>query len=494
MVPEIRVHTKNDAAVRGGGEYVLYWMIASRRTRWNFAMDRAVEWATELDKPILVLEALRSDYPWASDRFHRFILDGMRDNEAALEGSGIGYYPYVEPEKGAGKGLLASLAERAAVVVTDEFPCFFLPNMVEKAAGLLDVKLEAVDSNGLLPLAAAGRAFHRAFDFRRFLQRELPNHLGDFPRQSARQGRIPAPFQGVDPAISQRWARASADLLDRSAPLNELPIDHSVAPVAESGGYEAAQRTLRRFLDDRLDRYGDERNDPDADVASELSGYLHFGHISSHQILDAVARRQDWSPWKLSDETGGRRRGWWNLDESVESFLDELVTWREVGYNFCFNRPDYAEFDSLPNWARETLEEHRSDPRPQTYSLEQFERADTHDEIWNAAQNELRSRGRIHNYLRMLWGKKVLHWSRSPREALDVMIELNNRYAIDGRNPNSYSGIFWVLGRFDRAWGPEREIFGKVRYMSSKNTRRKLKLGGYLDRWGAQLDLGSSSR
>ncbi len=491
MVPEIRIHAKNGAAIRGDREYVLYWMIASRRTRWNFAMDRAAEWAAELGKPLLVLEALRSDYPWASDRLHRFVIDGMRDNEEALAGSGIGYYPYVEPEEGAGKGLLVALAAKAAVVVTDQFPCFFLPRMVEKAAGQLDVKLEAVDSNGLLPLAAAERAFHRAFDFRRFLQRELPNHLMDFPRQSVRQGRGTAPFPGVDPTVAKRWARASGDLLNGGRRLEELPIDHGVAPVAERGGYEAAQRVLRRFLDDRLDRYGTERNDPDAEAASELSAYLHFGHISSHQVLDAIARREEWSPWRLADDTSGKRRGWWGLDESVESFLDELVTWREVGYNFSLHRPDYAELASLPNWARTTLDEHRSDPRPEIYSLEQFENAATHDEIWNAAQNELRARGRIHNYLRMLWGKKILHWSRSPQEALDIMIELNNKYAIDGRNPNSYSGIFWVLGRFDRAWGPEREVFGKVRYMSSKNTRRKLKLDGYLDRWGAQLSLGT---
>jgi deoxyribodipyrimidine photo-lyase len=160
------------------------------------------------------------------------------------------------------------------------------------------------------------------------------------------------------------------------------------------------------------------------------------------------------------------------------------VTWREIGYNFCFHRPDYAELGSLPDWARKTLDEHRSDERPEVYGLADFEEAATHDQIWNAAQNELRARGRIHNYLRMLWGKKILHWSRTPEEALDIMIELNNKYAIDGRNPNSYSGIFWVLGRFDRAWGPEREVFGKVRYMSSKNTRRKLRLDSYLDRWG----------
>jgi deoxyribodipyrimidine photo-lyase len=485
VVPKIRIFQKNGAEVRRDGEYVLYWMIAGRRVRWNFAMDRVVEWAAELGKPIAVLEALRADYRWASDRLHRFIIDGMRDNAAALESSGIGYYPYVEAEKGAGKGLLATLAKRAAVIVTDEFPCFFLPRMVESAAAKLDVKLEAVDSNGLLPLAAAEKAFHRAFDFRRFLQRELPNHLGDFPRQSVLQGEAPGSFRGFPETVQERWPRASEELLDGRGSLANLPIDHGVAPVDEAGGYKAAQRSLRRFLDDRLDRYGAERNDPDTEVASELSAYLHFGHISSHQILDAIAGREDWTPWQLSDSTAGKRRGWWNLDESVESFLDELVTWRELGYNFSFHRRDYAKLGSLPDWARRTLDEHRSDERPEVYSLAEFGQADTRDEIWNAAQSELLNRGRIHNYLRMLWGKKILHWSRSPEEALEIMIELNNKYAIDGRNPNSYSGIFWVLGRFDRAWGPEREVFGKVRFMSSKNTRRKLKLDAYLERWGA---------
>ena len=160
------------------------------------------------------------------------------------------------------------------------------------------------------------------------------------------------------------------------------------------------------------------------------------------------------------------------------------MTWRELGYGFCFHRPDYADFESLPDWARKTLADHEDDERPAVYDLRAFETASTHDEIWNAAQRELVARGRIHNYLRMLWGKKILHWSRSPREALAVMIELNNKYAIDGRDPNSYSGIFWVLGRFDRAWGPERPVFGKVRYMTSESTRRKLRLKGYLERWG----------
>jgi deoxyribodipyrimidine photo-lyase len=159
------------------------------------------------------------------------------------------------------------------------------------------------------------------------------------------------------------------------------------------------------------------------------------------------------------------------------------VTWRELGYNMCTRRDDFDRYESLPDWARETLADHAADDRDYVYSLEQFESAQTHDRLWNAAQTQLAQEGRLHNYLRMLWGKKILEWTAAPQDALAVMIELNNKYALDGRDPNSYSGIFWVLGRYDRAWGPERPIFGKIRYMSSENTARKLRVKEYLERY-----------
>jgi deoxyribodipyrimidine photo-lyase len=168
------------------------------------------------------------------------------------------------------------------------------------------------------------------------------------------------------------------------------------------------------------------------------------------------------------------------MSREAESFLDQLITWRELGYNMSWQNDNYLQFESLPEWAQITLAKHSSDPREHLYDLSEFEAAVTHDEVWNAAQRQLVRNGRIHNYLRMLWGKKIVEWSPTPRDALSVMIELNNKYAVDGRNPNSYSGIFWVLGRYDRAWGPERPVFGKIRYMSSQNTVRKLKLKGYL--------------
>jgi deoxyribodipyrimidine photo-lyase len=168
------------------------------------------------------------------------------------------------------------------------------------------------------------------------------------------------------------------------------------------------------------------------------------------------------------------------MSEASEAFLDQLVTWRELGFNYCSRRKNYTRYESLPPWALETLELHSTDRREYTYTIEEFEQALTHDPLWNAAQNQLRVEGHIHNYLRMLWGKKILEWSSHPSEAMQIMIDLNDKYAVDGRDPNSYSGISWVLGRYDRPWGPERPIFGKVRYMSSANTARKLRVKDYI--------------
>ena len=237
---------------------------------------------------------------------------------------------------------------------------------------------------------------------------------------------------------------------------------------------------MATFLKAKLARYAEDRNQPDDDVASGLSPYLHFGHISVHAVFAAAAERENWSTEKISGKPDGKNVGWWGGSVPLESFLDELITWREIGYNFTSRVKNYDQFESLPNWAIKTLNQHAADPRSQVYTLPQFEHSQTHDPLWNAAQRQLVREGKIHNYLRMLWGKKILEWTASPQEALEVMIELNNKYALDGRNPNSYSGIFWVLGRYDRAWGPERPIYGTTRYMTSENTARKVSVKKYL--------------
>lgn len=482
--PDLRVRQCNAGSINAGGEYVLYWMIAARRTSYSFGLERAALRAEELKRPLVVLEPLRCGYPWASDRIHRFILEGMADNAAALKGTGAHYYPYVEPSAGAGKGLLRALGERACLVITDDYPAFFLPSMVAAAAAQLPVLLEAVDSNGLLPLIAAPRAFPTARSFRLFLQKNLREHLRAVPEADPLRG-IPLPRpRGLTKLladIERRWPPASAALL-RAEPsaLAALPVDHAVLPGAARGGPVAARAALDSFLKRRLDRYLEDRDHPDLDGCSGLSPYLHFGHISAHEVFAKLARREQWSEAKLSKSAKGSREGFWGMRPPAEAFLEQLITWREIGFITCSVRNDYDRYSSLPEWAKRTLEKHARDPRPVLYSLEELERAQTHDPLWNAAQVELVREGRLHNYMRMLWGKKILEWCATPEEALRVMIHLNNKYALDGRDPNSYAGIFWVLGRYDRAWGPERPIFGTVRYMSSASAARKLRLRAYV--------------
>ncbi len=382
---------------------------------------------------------------------------------------------------------MKALSSQACIVVSDDFPCFFLPRMIESAGRQIPVRFELVDSNGILPLAAADKVFARAHYFRRFMQNNLRPNLDAFP-QADPLADVGA-FQGtVDlTELQDRWPinqRLSAPL----GRLSDYPIDHGVQPVAAYGGEEAARKTLGDFVRLKLHRY-QERNQPEEDVGRGLSPYLHFGHISTHEVFVEVMRHDDWGVEKLAGKATGSSRGWWGSSAEVESFLDELITWREVGFNMCRLDPAYDQYESLPNWAQKTLAVHAGDPRPHLYDLEGSENAGTHDLLWNAAQRQLVAEGRIHNYLRMLWGKKILEWSPSPQEGLSVMIELNNKYALDGRDPNRYRGIFWCLGRYDRAWGPERPIFGKVRSMSSANTARKLRVKKYLATNAAQSRL-----
>ncbi|MDB4733274.1 deoxyribodipyrimidine photolyase [Planctomicrobium sp.] len=489
-VPEIRVRQLNQNEINPDGDYVLYWMIANRRVHSNYSFQRAVDYAQELNKPLIIFEALRINYRWASDRIHRFVMQGMAQQRKNFENSAVTYYCYVEPENQHGNGLLEELARKACVVVLDDFPCFFLPTMLKLVSRRLKVKLEAVDSNGLFPMYATERVFTRAHSFRRFLQKELRPHLEDFPKQHALQGVQLAASIDVPKKILKRWPEATDEFLKASSEtLSKLDIDHDVKPAAFDGGEETAVRVLKSFLQDGFERYANDRNHPDTDSSSGLSPYLHFGNISAHTIFNAIADQEGWTPANLAEKPNGSRDGWWGMSEHAEGFLDELITWRELGYNMCSHLKNYDKFESLPDWAKTTIEEHASDERLYIYSLEEFEHAQTHDEVWNAAQRQLVRDGKMHNYLRMLWGKKIFEWSETPQESLRIMIELNNKYAVDGRNPNSYSGIFWTLGRYDRAWGPERDIYGKIRYMTSESTKRKLKMKKYLEEYSGDSKL-----
>jgi len=479
----LRLRTVVDTPIRPDGDYVLYWMTAQRRPAHNPALDHAIAHARALGRPLAVLEPLDVDYRWASDRFHTFVLQGMVDNRAAFAAAGVAYHPFVEPMPGAGRGLLAALAERACLVVADEHPAFRWPQVLARAAKRLSCRVEAVDGCGVLPLRLAEREYVRAVDFRRFVHKTFAAGPPRLPRAAPLAADPPAGAELPADALA-RWPAADLDALLAPGGLTALPLDHAVRPVpAKRGGARAGADRLAGFLD-RLDGYV-ERNHPDADASSGLSPWLHFGHVGGAQVVGAVLARAGFDASRMVRASFSKQQGAWGLTEAAEAFLEEVITWREIALHTAHRHPiDHARYDGLPAWARASLDEHAADPREASYDLETLAAGRTSDPLWNAAQRELRESGTIHNYIRMLWGKRVLAWTPTPKAAFDALVVLNDRYALDGRDASSMAGISWVFGRYDRAWGPERPIYGKIRYMTSASTLRKLHLDRWLARWG----------
>lgn len=497
-----RLHVRSDAAPRPDKGYVLYWMQSAHRFHYNFALEAAVAWANRLQKTLVIYEELHCDYPWACDRFHVFYMEMMEehlrqaDAHPASQDGRLVYHPHVERTPGSGDAGFELLAAQAAYVVADEFPAFFLRERNREMGHRLSkagIPFVTVDSNGLIPLGLTDKDPYTAYVFRRIVQKNFVPAYLSAPKaqplddlkgpgvQGDGMGAQAAPNSSLLPSdLHQIAPHARKALSDIASTVASLPIRHDIPPTAMKGTREAALRRLHNFITSDLLDYNEKRNHPDLAKTSRLSPWLHFGQISEYEVVKAALSRMP-AGWDLDRITfaDGKSEGFFQGDPNVESFLNEVVTWRGVGYHYCHHRDDYAEFSSLPDWAKETMDEHRGDVRTHLYTFEQLEQAKTHDVIWNAAQNQLRREGLIHNYLRMLWGKKVIEWSPDPETALRWLIELNNQYALDGRDPNSYSGIFWCFGRFDRAW-QEREIFGKLRYMSSDNTRRKVRLEAYL--------------
>lgn len=479
-----RIFERNDQKPDPAGEYVLYWMQTSHRFQYNYALEYAVAWANKLDKPLLIYEELVCDYHWASDRIHTFYLDGMAEHRDIAEQKGINWLPVVEEEGGQSRGILDGLFAEASCLITDEYPVYFIRDRNNTLAVELEIAFITVDSNGLIPLGLTDKAPYSAYFFRKIMQRHFVECFTSPPKQE--------PLDDLENRSRLDWTKQQKEMrqksLDRMANpadfIAALDLDHDVAPVDLEGTRRAAVGQLVRFTRLNLKHYDDKRNDPDAEATSGLSPWLHFGKISEYEVVKAVLEQQP-ENWDLNNITfnGGSTGGFFNGDPNVDHFLDQLITWREVGFHFAHHEPEYDQYESLPGWALETLEKHREDPRDYIYELEELAQSQTHDELWNAAQTQLREEGVMHNYLRMLWGKNVMQWTPDPEMSLAYLIELNNRYAIDGRDPNSYSGIFWCFGRFDRAW-QERPIFGKTRYMTSKSARRKLNLDEYLEQYG----------
>lgn len=429
-----------------GGEFVLYWAQSARRLRNNLALDRAVARANEAGLPVVVYESLRPDYPGANDRIHSFVLEGVAANRADAEARGLRYVFFLPRTPAEARGVVARLAARARLVVTDEYPTFVVRDHVRSFARRSLVALEVVDGNGILPMRAFAKEQYSAKVLRDRAHRMFP----DFWRPAAD---IAEPQR---PRFDGSLDIEEFDGGDARAAAASCAIDHSIASVPTRGGRAAALARLDQFIATGLAGYAEQRN-RSMRHTSGLSPYLHFGFIGIGEIAGRVL---------LSEAPA----------EDIDSFLEEAIIRRELSYNFCFYRDDHGSLSSLPDWSKKTLDAHRRDRRKPTYTAEEFERAATHDEVWNLSQRQLTTTGTMHGYLRMLWGKKIIEWSETPEEAHAVMIDLHQRYALDGRDPNTHAGVLWCFGKHDRPWAPDRPIFGTIRYMSSDSTRKKVDL------------------
>ncbi|WP_240486873.1 deoxyribodipyrimidine photo-lyase [Hyalangium minutum] len=463
-VDSARVLVINDEPLPSRREFVLYWCMVNHRAEENPALDAAIALGNHLKLPVAVYQALRPDYPHASDRLHAFALEGMAELPAAYAAQGIPYWLELPRSPREHKPRIAELGRRAAAIVSDLFPAFIIPGHLRGAAKKLDVPLFAVDGSCVVPMQRITEPQIGAYTLRPKLRKLWPEYLG--------KSLAPRPLKATAAAkkLSPGFALSDAKALRKA--LDTFAIDHSVPPITGvHGGRKAALATLKSFIDTRLKGYETERNDPGKDQQSGLSPYFHWGQLFPGEAARAVL------------EAGGEK------DPAVQSFLEELLVRRELAFNYCLHTPVPRQLsvDSLPRWARESLDTHRQDKREHLYTLEELDAARTGDGLWNASQRELRERGRIHNYLRMLWGKKLLEWSPTPQEALQRMAHLNDRYALDGRDPASVANFMWVLGLHDRPF-QERKVLGKVRPMSSLRTAEKFDLGPYLAKWSRQGD------
>lgn len=427
------------------GDYVLYWMQASQREDTNHALEFAVERANDLGLPVLAYFGLTPRYPDANLRHYAFLLEGLAEVRTALAGRGIGLIVGAgSPDEGA-----IRLARRAALLVTDRgyvrIERAWRARVAEKAA----CPVFEVETNAVVPVETASpKEEYMAATLRPKIKRLLPRFLVPLSRRPVRRKRV-------------EWDIASVSLPPGGLVPPRFPADRSVKPTqAYRGGTTRAREWLDRFIAEDLAGYDHDRSDPRRDRGSRLSPYLHFGQISPLAV--ALAAR--------------KVRG-----AGTEAFLEELIVRRELSLNFVFYNPRYDDYSCLPDWCRKTLAEHAADKREATYSLEALESGRTHDPYWNAAQREMVCQGRMHNVLRMYWGKRLIEWHRRPGEAFRRALYLNNKYELDGRDPNAFAGVAWCFGKHDRPW-PEQPAFGKVRSMKASGLDRKYDMAQYVRR------------
>ncbi len=446
-IQDERVQDLNDGEVRDG-DYVLYWMQSSQRVGQNHALEYAVQRANDLEQRLLVVFGLTDDYPDANLRHFAFMLEGLKDARDALSKRGIKFVV----RRGSPDDVAVEAGRDASLIVTDRGYMRPQKRWREKVAREAGRRLTQVESDVVVPVElASGKQEHAA----RTLRPRMGEYLEEFlveltPTKPGKQS-LDMKVEGLD-------------LSDIEAVLDGMDLDRSVGTLGHlyRGGNTEAKKMFRRFLKGSLGDYDANRNQPQTDYVSHMSKYLQFGHVSP--IWLALEARKSKAK-----------------KDNLDSFVEELVVRRELSMNFVFYNEDYDSYSNLPGWAKKTLEEHKSDEREYVYTRAQLEKAETHDEYWNAAMREMVHTGYMHNYMRMYWGKKILEWSNTPEHAYKTTLYLNNKYFLDGRDPNSFANVAWVFGQHDRGW-TEREVYGKVRYMSSGGLERKAKPDQYVDK------------
>jgi len=445
-----RVRKLNDREFREGARYVLYWSQMNRRVESNHALKFAADLANERGVPLLFYEGLTCTYPFANDRFHTFLLEGVAETSRRIKKLGIGYVFHLRKRRADANDTLYRLAADAGSIVTDDHPSFIAVKHNRSVPSKIKIPYYAVDSSCIVPMAHFQKQEYAAYTIRPKIHKALARYLTPIPAI-----RMKKKWDGPVDSLH-------CEVTDVPRLVAECEIDHSVALSAEfHGGSREAERRLKYFLENNLRRYAKTSNRPSEKSTSGLSPYLHFGHISSLEIALAVKKYAE--EHKLI----------------VEEFLEELIVRRELAFNFARFGPMPDSLGALPDWARATLRKHARDKRDPIYTRDQFERAETYDALWNATQREMLRDGKIHGYYRMYWGKKIIEWSATHQEALDTMIYLHDKYALDGRDPNTYANILWCFGLHDRPWA-ERPIFGMVRYMSLEGMKRKTDVEGYI--------------
>ena len=431
------------------GDYVLYWMQQSQRAEENHALEYAIELANHLDLPLLVVFGLTDIYPEANLRHFRFMLEGLAETVSALVARGV----KMVVRKGEPTVVALAAGKKASVIVCDRGYLKHQISWRQAVARKAACRVVQVESDVLVPIeVVSNKAEYAARTIRPKIHRQLDAYLAEFRSIPLNRN-------------SQGLEARGLDIEDIDGVLARMDIDRSVRPVGRffKGGTRQAKKRFNAFVAKRLKAYSAHSNQPQTDDISHMSPYLHFGQISPLYLALTVKAAAEGS-----------------LDKAAsDAFLEQLIVRRELAINFVHFTPDYHKYTCIPGWARQTLADHESDRRPHRYSPKQLEQADTHDRYWNAAMQEMKNTGFMHNYMRMYWGKKILEWSRTPEEAFKTTLTLNNKYFLDGRDPNSYTGVAWIYGIHDRAW-QERPIFGKVRYMAASGLERKCDIEAYV--------------